>query len=229
MRSDHGAHGGGTHGAGPDLLEEMGYETRDITLSTIAKWLVGLFVFIGITTGGTILLYRWFVPPYAEMERVAPLAHVRHVPPIPQLQPDPRADMSNYREAEDAVADEYTTGGKKGVPHTNLPVNKAIDLLAAQGINGVSGSAAKPESPAYPGSGIYRERGAPTPAPADRGQTGDTMNLGAGGANALREGTPGAGGTGQDRVQSVSPNEPQGAPTPTAPVAPGPMENGTNR
>ncbi|MBC8103701.1 MAG: hypothetical protein H7Z41_14095, partial [Cytophagales bacterium] len=44
---------GGGHGVpGPDtnLLEKMGYETRDVALNSLGKWLIGLFVFIGVAT-----------------------------------------------------------------------------------------------------------------------------------------------------------------------------------
>jgi hypothetical protein len=125
-------------------LAKLGYETRDIALNTLSRWLAGLFVFIAIAIFGTLGLYRALVPTYAEVERMAPLKHVRTYPANPQLQARPRRDMIEYRSAEERVINGYTKGENGTV---NLPVDRAIDLLAERGISGVKGN-----QPAAPGA-----------------------------------------------------------------------------
>ena len=148
------SHGGG-HDApkdNVDLLSQMGYENRDISLNAIIGWIAGLFVFIAVITAGTIGIYNIFVPPSTELERVSPLASVRRVPPYPQLQTAPKRDMMEYRQAEDAILTEVTKG-REG--QANLPIADAINAVATRGISGISGTGESKESLAYPGSGNY--------------------------------------------------------------------------
>jgi hypothetical protein len=136
----------------------MGYETRDIALNTLARWLVGLFVFISVAGIGTRGLYTAIVPTYNEVEKMAPLAHVRTYPPNPQLQTRPKRDMIEYRSAEEKLINSYTKGENNTV---NLPMDRAIDLLAERGISGVKGGRA-----AAPG----------TVSPASNEASGDMTN-----------------------------------------------------
>ena len=227
MRSS--GHGDGGHGhAAPkdnvDLLSQMGYENRDISLNTIALWVFFLFVFIAFTTLGTIKIYQWMVPAGAETERVSPLANVRRVPPYPQLQTAPRRDMMEFRQAEDAVIGGVTKGANGQL---NMPIDRAIDAVATRGISGVSGTGGKPVSNAYPGSGDFSSG----PKPADNNSTGDMTDYNT--TTALHEGEPGAGGTG---VINASPKPADPAPNVSEPISgPGatpaenaPLRNGQN-
>ena len=127
---------------------KLGYETRDIALNTLSRWLIGLFAFIAVATFGSLGLYKLLVPTYEETERVSPLEHVRTYPPNPQLQSRPKRDMIEYRAAEEKIEKGYTKGDNGTV---NLPVDRAIDLLAERGISGVKGSVRSPAAtPSYP-------------------------------------------------------------------------------
>jgi hypothetical protein len=128
----------------PDQLAKMGYETRDIALNTLSRWLVGLFVFIGVATFGSLGLYNLLVPNYAETERVSPMEHVRTYPPNPQLQARPKRDMIDYRAAEGKVEKNYTRGENGTV---NLPIDRAMDPWLSVGISGDKGN-----QPAAPGA-----------------------------------------------------------------------------
>lgn len=124
-----------------EQLANIGYETRDIAINTLSRWLIGLFAFIGVATFGTLGLYKLLVPTYAETERVSPLENVRTYPPNPQLQTRPKHDIIEYRAAEAKQENGYTKGENGTV---NIPVERAIDLLAARGISGVKGGTAAP-------------------------------------------------------------------------------------
>ncbi|MES2462845.1 MAG: hypothetical protein V4671_19860 [Armatimonadota bacterium] len=156
----------------PDQLARLGYETRDIALNTLSRWLVGLFIFIAVAIFGTLGLYKALVPTWSEVEKMSPIAHVRTYPPNPQLQARPRRDMIEYRGAEEKLLNSYTKGENGTV---NLPVDRAIDLLAERGISGVKGG-----QPAAPG----------TVSPVSNEAAGDMNNPGAG-SSGLTDGNAG--------------------------------------
>ncbi len=51
---------------GDDHLRELGYEHRDVAIPTLIKWLIGLFIFVGVSSGIALLLYILFVPYHPE-------------------------------------------------------------------------------------------------------------------------------------------------------------------
>jgi hypothetical protein len=150
--SGHG-HGHGGAAIEHDLLERMGYETRDVDTATILRWLGVLFALIIVTIVATLGLYNFFVP----ADLIAQTrGHSRpsRAPAQPQVQVLPRRDMKAYRQAEEvAAAGGVTT--KDG--RQTIPVDAAIDRLAAQGISGVRGTQLPAPGRSYPGSGIYEE------------------------------------------------------------------------
>ena len=117
----------------------LGYETRDIALNTLSRWLIGLFTFIAVAAFGSLGLYKVLVPTYEETERVSPLEHIRTYPPNPQLQSRPKRDMIEYRAAEEKIENGYTKGENGTV---NLPVDRAIDIMVERGISGAKGNPA---------------------------------------------------------------------------------------
>lgn len=150
------------HGHGPkapdvdlDQLVKLGYDTRDVALNTLVKWLVFLFVFIAGTTLVTMVLYNFFVPRRTELERIAPLAVAtegRRLPPNPQLQARPVRDMIQFRRAEERVIDGYTYTAQGQVA---VPIDQAIDELATRGIAGIKGTKMPVRGTDYPGSGNF--------------------------------------------------------------------------
>jgi hypothetical protein len=160
-------------------LAKMGYETRDIALNTLSRWCIGLFVFIGVATFGTLGLYKLLVPTYAEIEHASPLEYVRNYPPNPQLQARPKRDIIEYRAAEEKIEKNYTKGDNGTV---NLPIDRAIDLLAERGISGVKGSKA-PDAV----------------APVSTEDAGDVINS-TSGTSAQTHGSAGAGTPGNEAL-----------------------------
>lgn len=181
-----------------DLLEQMGYEPRDIALSTILRWISFLFVFIFGTLVVSIGIYRFFVPTETQIGRSSPLLFQRSYPPNPQVQPYPKRDMMVWREAEDALI-----AGKAADPLTGrpvLPIDQAVDILATQrGIAGIRGNAVSERPDGYPGSGLY-EVGATR---ANSTGPNDTTSPGISNKG-TQSGAPGAGGTFRTQDPNVS-------------------------
>ena len=138
------------------------------------------------------------------MEHDAPLAHLKKVPPYPQLQADPRRDMNEYRQAEANVVNGFASDGTMGAGAKNpLSISAAMDTLANdRGIAGVRGNSVEQESAAYPGSGLYTD----DKPRAEKPQTGDMSGPSA--TNGLTEGTP------ETRVPSESKTGTNGAAMP---------------
>lgn len=204
---DHG-HGSKAPDVDLDQLVKLGYDTRDVALNTLVKWLIFLFAFIAGTTTVTLVLYNWFVPRRAELERIAPLAvstEGRRLPPNPQLQARPVRDMIQFRRAEERVLDGYTYVAPGRVA---IPVDQAINEMATRGIAGISGTADAPRVTDYPGSGNYSNvPGAKTGVPARDISPSDMTNAAPGSSsNAVTEGDSRGIGGGGSAEPGIGPN-----------------------
>ncbi len=162
-----------------DLLGQMGYETRDVGPTAILRWIVCLFVFIGVVSVGVLFLENQFIPEtgqvayQSEFYRTQP---IRNNPPMPQLQTLPKRDMIMYRRDEKRIVDGYSRTSEGRV---SIPVGEAIDQIASEGIAGVKGSVAKPSGDAYPGSGKYTDGNVAAKSSPSMGKAGPaTKNAG---------------------------------------------------
>jgi hypothetical protein len=168
----------------PNLLAQMGYETRDVILRPLVVALGGLLALIVATLIFMFFLYQFFIPDWAKVGKPGLPSTARRLPPNPQLQADPKRDMVIFREAEDAVhtgtvAD--TTGAKP-----TMKIEDAIETMATQtGIAGVTGTEVRqrgtsgpgqrtadktPEAPSAPGG----HGGSPESGTSDGGHSGAT-------------------------------------------------------
>ena len=140
-----------------DLLAQMGYETRDVAFRTLAGWIAALFAFAIGTSFVMAWTFRWFAPDVNEVQKqhAYPLAFVRRLPPNPQIQADPKRDMKIYHAGEDASITQLHWANEAKTK-VNIPIDRAMDEMAAKGISGISGSAKTEFSPSYPGSGDYK-------------------------------------------------------------------------
>jgi hypothetical protein len=128
-----------------NLLAELGYETRDIDIGKSLVGVVGLFVFVAVACGATIVLFNFLKPPYTEYERPA-FAAKRKLPPLPQIQHWPKEEMRYYQQATDESVEASS-------------IEKAKEEMIASGISGVKSSRASEGPKSYPGSGKYEKPG----------------------------------------------------------------------
>jgi hypothetical protein len=155
----------------PDLLEQMGYETRDIDLRRIFFWIAMLFVLIFGAMVISIVFYIIFIPGWAKLGQPTPIPANRRLPPHPQVQVDPKKDMRLYQLAEDRVLRAEIGDAKSAKPA--LSVDQAVDLMASErGIAGVRGTAVRQRGTSYPGSGDY-EGASSAAAPAESTNGGE--------------------------------------------------------
>jgi hypothetical protein len=116
----------------------VGYEHTDVKLAPLVLsfgGLVGLFV---VASAAMMWFFNFTKPKYASDANVPGWSVERKLPAHPQLQANPKEEMNLFKEAEAPY-------GKR--------IESAIDVVAKQGISGVSAN--EPESgfkTQYPGS-----------------------------------------------------------------------------
>lgn len=135
----------------PDLLSQLGYEPRDVSLRGIFIGIGSLFVFIFVAMGVSIALYNLFIPDWYKSSTRMPMSAERRLPPHPQIQVEPKRDMALYRAAEDELV-----AGKiqDGHGHTaKISIEDAMNKVATErGIAGIRGDAPAVRGNSYPGS-----------------------------------------------------------------------------
>lgn len=161
-----GAHAHGhAGGAGPHA--PVGHETTDASLGGVEKFMVILSVFLAIC-----FAIVWFMFQYlssraqAEDARPSPVTarQGERLPPLPRLQTVPYADLAAYRKAEDAALNGWSWADP-GQTAAKIPVSRAIEILATQGLPVPPPSAATPNPGAGPVPAPSTQPGAPVAAP----------------------------------------------------------------
>lgn len=123
MASNNDNHGN----SGYDPIPDTGklYETRDVSLSALLKWVAFLFAFVAGTAVVTWGIYKVFVPQGEEASQF-PLPRVRQLPAGPRLQANPVQDIKDYRQMEvDALG---TTGRDPRTGAIHIPIERAMEL-----------------------------------------------------------------------------------------------------
>jgi hypothetical protein len=114
-------------------------QVRGILLFTVILFAVVVLVFVAVLVDFRILSAiedRQDCPPSA-------LATQRQLPPAPRLQTAPQGDLLQLRAYEAALLGRYElldeTGGV-----VRVPIERAMELIAARGLPGPGGEAARP-------------------------------------------------------------------------------------
>lgn len=129
MRLDHGL-------PGPQPVDQSiidrGYDPRDVSLTTILKWVFFLFVFIGVASAITLGVYDLYVPKGTERTTQFPLPRVREVPAEPRIQANPIEDIRTLRRNEEQELTRY--GRDPATGDIYIPVDRAMGLVAQEGL-----------------------------------------------------------------------------------------------
>jgi hypothetical protein len=138
-----------TNGHSHDGIDaSLGYEARDVSLRTLVKWIVGLYIFIFLTVLGTIPLYFLLVPRAESAAATTRQPTTKRRLPEPVIQSHPIQDMREFLLEQEHTATTY--GRIEGEPgKVHIPVDRAIDKVLSAGLTSKEASA--PPAPA----GIY--------------------------------------------------------------------------
>jgi hypothetical protein len=119
------------------------YEKTDVQSAKVVRAGVGLLAVVAVFFAlmwmlqGVLLRFEQNaqVPPHPLASTLA-----RSEPPLPRLQPNPRADLLALRAEEDAVLKTYAWVDKgRGI--VRVPIERAIEVLAQRGLPARTGAA----------------------------------------------------------------------------------------
>lgn len=112
------------------------YEKTDVQSAKVVRAGVGLLAIVAVFFAlmwmlqGVLLRFEQNaqVPPHPLASTLA-----RSEPPLPRLQPNPRADLLAFRAEEDAVLQTYAWVDKgRGI--VRVPIERAMEILAQRGL-----------------------------------------------------------------------------------------------
>ncbi|HZT42113.1 MAG TPA: hypothetical protein VFA07_07980 [Chthonomonadaceae bacterium] len=179
-----------------NFVTDRPYETRDVNVGVLVRWLILLFVIAGLSSLVTFFFYGLLTGSKIEKQYQFPLETSRAIPPGPVVQAYPMQDIKDFRAKEDAAVESYTLDKQTG--HVHLPLETALDQIAAKGISAIEGPA-NSSAPATGTPPALNRPGAPTSPGASTTQGGSPLV------------TPPALGTTENRVNMQprrSPNQP---------------------
>ena len=130
-KGHHDHHGQHAEPQSIDMLRKLGYESSDVSLGVLVKWIGYLFLFIGGTSLLTLLIY-WVFVPSTKVDQASGATVGKLPPGVPALQTHPRIDMREFHKLEEAKVSGYGWVSKeKGVARE--PVNVTLERIAASG------------------------------------------------------------------------------------------------
>jgi hypothetical protein len=130
MAETHGAPGGGAHeGGGGAVDHELNF--RGIFLFVAALTAVTLGVF-ALMWGLSFFMKRSLVKEDPAPPKLAAARETR-VPPGPNLQTNPAADMAAFRAEEDAALAAWAWADKEKT-EARVPAGRALEIVAARGL-----------------------------------------------------------------------------------------------
>jgi hypothetical protein len=157
----------------------VGHETADVNLGGVERLVVFLVTFLLVVTAIVYFVYVGLLKRETSRDQpLNPLAAAQRAKdprrgaerfPTPRLQTAPYVELKSFREAEDRVLNGYAWIDKRaGV--VQIPVSRAIDIIAERGIPpvapaGTPGASAATGAPAAsaPGPQGATPAGRPTP------------------------------------------------------------------
>jgi hypothetical protein len=112
----------------------LGHEITDANAPSIVKFTIGLALVILLSLYAMARLADYFGEHQAQLgPQPSPLVRTRQVPPLPQLQVSPGADLNEFRAAEDTKLETYGwVDRQNGI--IRIPIDRAMDLVSQQGL-----------------------------------------------------------------------------------------------
>lgn len=116
------------------IPDPKGYESADLDLAPIIKWMAMLEVFVLVSTLITVPIYRFFLPKttIGDVTRFTE----RTLPPEPKLQAQPKIELKDFRMDEQARMESYGWA-EKSKGEMRMPLEKAMEMVVQNGAEGV--------------------------------------------------------------------------------------------
>jgi hypothetical protein len=128
-----------------------GYEKRDVSLPTLFKWMIFLFIFVIVCAVISWGVYVMFLPRGRDRLALEPLTPGQRRPPSPVIQAYPRVEMRQFRAEENATVVSYGWA-KKEKGEVRVPVDRAVEMLAERGLPTGQAPVSKEDKEMRPGN-----------------------------------------------------------------------------
>jgi hypothetical protein len=117
----------------PNLPRALPYETTDADTKQITVWTASIFITMAAGMLAMAALLFGFIKFPPALDRTPTDAeYQRSLPPAPRLQVNEPIDLQQFREREEQVLTTY--GREPNSGSVRIPVDKAIDIVAARGV-----------------------------------------------------------------------------------------------
>ena len=128
------------------IPDPKGYESEDIILNPIIKWITNLLLFVGISSLVTWFIYLYMLPKQNFVGATNRFSFERRLPPEPRVQVAPKTEMKDFRLDE---AQKTENAGwvdrQKGI--VRIPIEQAMQDVLQRGFESTppkQGENAKP-------------------------------------------------------------------------------------
>jgi len=109
-----------------------GHEQSEVSVRLIVASLAFLAVATAIVFALVVGIFRYFYATYSTEEATKLSRPV--IPPEPRIEVAPAEQLQQLRAKEDHILNTYALVGDKDSGRVRVPIDKAIDLLAAKGL-----------------------------------------------------------------------------------------------
>jgi hypothetical protein len=130
-----------------------GYETRDVNVRGIFKFLVVLSVILLCTALLCLGLFKHFFKVQDSRAPASPFSEIRQLPTGPQLQVNPRQDLLRFRAEQKQSLESYSWENRDNGT-VRVPIERAMELLLQKGLS---------VAPSAPAAGIHDRVEKPAP------------------------------------------------------------------
>jgi hypothetical protein len=119
----------------PVIPDPKGYESEDLVLSPIIKWVTFLLLFVGISSLATWYIYLFLLPKANTVGATNRFSLERRLPPEPRVQALPKTEMKDFRlDEKQKIENAGWVDRQKGV--VRIPIEQAMEMVIEKGAEG---------------------------------------------------------------------------------------------
>lgn len=115
------------------IPDPKGYESSDLILAPIIKWVTNLLLFVGISSLATWFIYLYLLPKQNSVGATNRFSFERRLPPEPRLQAAPKTEMKDFRiDEKEKTENAGWVDRQKGV--VRISIEQAMEDAVKNGI-----------------------------------------------------------------------------------------------
>ena len=136
------------------IPDPRGYESEDVILAPVIKWVAYLLIFVTVSAFVTWFIYLYMLPKQNYVGATNRFSFERRLPPEPRVQALPKTEMKDFRlDEQERTGSAGWVDRQKGT--VRIPIEQAMEDAVKNGIEGAPKSTSvledaknKPQFPA---------------------------------------------------------------------------------